>query len=719
MKKKLQLFLIIFCIFISTFIFQKNVEAKSYNVEEMDIQATVNNNGSVAIEQKIKFEFNGEYNGIYINIPYNLEDTELDEVVKGNKIDEKLYNGNSVTVQNVSVVTKNIEREFREVISARNGSTDVYTSTRQNGMHQIKVFSPTSNTSKTFKINYTINNLCVKHNDIGELYYNFIGGGWEVPIKNLNIDIYIPNNSQEINIWGHGPYNGESKIIDNTHARFKVNNIKPGQYVAARVLFDNSNIINAKKISGIDAKEIVFANENEIIENKEEKNAFTTKIIIFAICLFIYWIILMKVYEDDKKYKVQSIEEEKLFEKYNPMLAGCIQGSRTILARDIIAVILNLINKNIIKLDFQSKVKGKDAYNYIISKNKELENKMDGMEKFVYEWVFGNNGCVNLQDRLTRMPHEKDANDNFKHLNNLVEGNLATVGANQAKVPMIVRGFNIFLFILSLVLVVKHIMFNGFEIYHVQASWDVIIALGIYLIMMLPVIMGILYITMNLIVITRHKINKIVQKVTGQKVATTTISLVVLFGVIILLTSIYVNAKYLIADEILICIATILILTDNLMLKNNVTMIEDYSKLNSLKYKIENYSIMEDKDIEQITLWEKYLSYAVSFGVASKIVKRIQGLHLDDDLLNLVGSDNFSDFITSDYYMFYTHASLDRRFVKSFKKATGKMLKSTGSGGRSGGGRRIFRRRRILWRWRKRPEEAEHFKKQKVTKLSL
>ena len=82
----------------------------------------------------------------------------------------------------------------------------------------------------------------------------------------------------------------------------------------------------------------------------------------------------------------------------------------------------------------------------------------------------------------------------------------------------------------------------------------------------------------------RHKVNKTVQKVTGQKVATTTISTIVFFGIIIIITAIFIPAKFLIADEILICIATILVLTDNLMLKNDAIMIEDYGKLKVYKF---------------------------------------------------------------------------------------------------------------------------------------
>ena len=675
--EKLKMIVIIVIIMLAIMIFQNKVEAKSYSVENMDIQATINTDGSVGIEQTLTYKFNGSYNGIYINVPYGYEDKELEDVIQENRINDNLYNGKSVTVTGVSE-TGTETKEYAEVNSgmARNGMNGFYEISDKNNIKQIKVYSPSQDTTKTFRICYTIYDLCVKHNDIGELYYNFIGGAWEVEIKNLNIDIYLPMNTEGINVWGHGPYNGKCKIISNSHANFKVKNVKPGQYVAARVLFDNYNIQNATKISNIYAKQMIYQDENTIIENKKEKNAFTRNIVIFAICMLIYWIILMLIYEKDKKYMVSNIEEDKLFEKYNPMVAGCIQGSRTILARDIIAVILNLIDKKIINLEFKNAVSGKDNYIYIITKNKQAEEQMDSIEKYVYDWVFENKDMVNLAYRLKDMPKDKLANKKFKELNDLVERNLATLGANQAKVPMIVRAFNMFLFILSIVVVVKHIMFNGYEIYD-SATSDYIIIEGImFIIMLLPFFMGLLYLPLNLIVMVRHKINKTVQKISGQKVVTTTISLLILFGVIIALTAIFSIQKYIIADEILICIATILILTDNLMLKNNAIMIEDYSKLNTLKYKIENYSIMEDKDIEQVTLWEKYLSYAVSFGIANKIVKRIQGLNLDDDLLNLVNQDSFLDFITSDYYLFYTYTSLDRKFVRAYRNTTGKVISS-------------------------------------------
>ncbi len=707
MKKKIKIFITLIFAIILLVIFQNKVDARSYSVDNMDIQATVQENGSVKIVQKITYKFNGEYNGIYINVPYNLEDIEYDEIVKSNKINDNLYNGVGVTLNNVSVIKNGSEINYQKSYYGTNGKDGIYTEERDNGMYKLKVYSPSVNTTKTFKLDYTIDNLCVKHNDIGELYYNFIGGAWDVTIKKLNIDIFIPNNKTQLNIWGHGPYEGESKIINNTHANFAVNNVKPGQYVAARVLFDNSNIALSNKLSKIDAKDIIFADENSIIENKEEKNEFTKKVFIFAMCLLIYWIILIVVFEKDKKYKLVNIEDDKLFEKYNPMIAGCIQGSRTILARDIIAVILNLINKKNIKFDFQNQIKGRDNYNYIVTKNPELEDKMDEVEQYVYNWLFDGREKQNLQDRLKQMPKEPIANKKFKDLNKIVEKNLTQIGANEAKVPMWVRVFNVFLFIIALLVVIKHILFNGFSVYSSSAFGLVVYRLIIIIIPLFPLAMALLYIPINLIIVVRHKINKCIQKITGQRVVTTTVSLVILFGIIIALTYVFSPVKYLVVDEILICIGAIIVLTDNLMLKNNPTMIEDYSKLNMLKDKIENYSMMEDKDVEHVVLWEKYLSYAVSFGLASKIVKRIKGLNLDDDLLNVIYNESFVDFITSDYYLFYNYASLDRRFLRAYSHATGTMMKAIGSASSSGSGgrRRLFWWRRFLWRRRK-PEEA-------------
>ena len=227
-------------------------------------------------------------------------------------------------------------------------------------------------------------------------------------------------------------------------------------------------------------------------------------------------------------------------------------------------------------------------------------------------------------------------------------------------------------------------MYEGFEIYN---ETDILFTIIPILLYMLPITMILIYIPIMIIVNIRHQVTKLVHKVTGQKVVTTSITIISIFLVIILLTVLIANKanRYIVADEILLCISLIIMLTDNLMLKNSVKMIEDYSKINGLKQKIENYTMMEDRDIEQVTLWGKYLAYSVSFGIADKICKRIKGLYVDDDLLNIINDKKMLDYIFSNYSFFYYNTSLDRRFMRGYTKAIGTVVSSYGSNSSTGG----------------------------------
>ena len=591
---------------------QVNAQAASYKIENMDIQATVLNNGDVRIKQSITYDFNGSYNGIYITVPYIIDDSEHDEIITNNRINDNLYTGSGVSVNGIAD-SKNIK--YSQTDYARNGNSGLYTIQKNDGVYELKVYSPSQDETKTFILNYTIENLCVKHNDIGELYYNFIGGEWDVDINNLNIDIYLPSNRDDVYIWGHGPLNGVSTIVSNSHANFKVDTVRKGQYVAARVIFDNSNIMNSSKTSRINAQDIIFQDEQEIGQNKEEKNKFTQRMIIFASILAVYWVVLLLIFEKEKKHEVYELNEDELLKKYNPMIAGCIQGNRDVLARDIIAVLLNLIDKGNIKLDVVPNTsRVKEQYTYKISKNPEKEAEMDEIEKFIYNWIFvKGDENVNLQGRLEELPKEKTARENFKNLSKYVKNKTNELGANKAKVPVPLRVLNVGILIIAILEVIRHIMFNGFDVYTSNSSLLAMLVGG--MIYILPLVIMLAYIPISILIILRHRVNNLLQKVTGKKIVTTTVTILVIFAIIIILTAIFSPIKYIIVDEILICIALIIVLTDNLMLKNNDEIMDDYVKLNLLKDKIENYTLLEEKDIEQIKIWDKYLAYAVSFGI--------------------------------------------------------------------------------------------------------
>lgn len=405
---------------------------------------------------------------------------------------------------------------------------------------------------------------------------------------------------------------------------------------------------------------------NQINENRIE---IYTQIIKFcSLIFFIYWIILLAKYEIDYKLPISNIEENELFEKYNPMLAGCFQGSRDVLPRDIIAVILNLIEKKCIKLEINNNLKGNDYYKYYIKKVPKLENKMDSIEKYIYDWIFetgqyeNNNEKIDLMETLKKLPKQKQSAEKFKLLNIIVQGELNRKGANKNKISYNLKGVNIFFLICSILLSLCHM-----EIQNILPESNILFKNGeihrffyMYIIITISIIVFFEILLINLFFKLRDKVSKKIYRITERKIITTIITTIIFFIVIIFVLVICgVNLnKHLMADIVLVFITLIIALTDNLMMKNDINRVEDYSRLCLLKDKINNYSLLNEKDIEHILLWEKYLAYAVSFGITEKIHNRFSNIILDDELLQMFNSSEFNSFIISGYYDFYRNSNI-------------------------------------------------------------
>lgn len=221
-KKKYILFFIFF--FIVLFAMHK-VEAKNYSIQAIDMQVTIQSNGDLQVNETLQYYFEGSYNGIYITLPYGVNDAKYDSIRKQTSLlNDSFYNASDVTIHSISVLGK----QFEKVEYAQNGRDGVYTIENTGSMKKIKIFSPTNYGSKTFQVSYTLKNLAVKHNDIGEIYYNFIGGEWDKNIGKLNIDIRLPQNKskEKLYAFAHGPENGVVTIISQNHVNLYIENVK-------------------------------------------------------------------------------------------------------------------------------------------------------------------------------------------------------------------------------------------------------------------------------------------------------------------------------------------------------------------------------------------------------------------------------------------------------------------------------------------------------------
>ena len=399
--------------------------------------------------------------------------------------------------------------------------------------------------------------------------------------------------------------------------------------------------------------------------------SYTIFVIVLSIVLLIYWIFLLFKYEYDKKMIVNKIDEEYLFNQFNPLLAGCIADGRQIIARDIIAVILNLIRKKHIKLEVIPN-KNDDPPKYQISINDEDYFKMDEIESHITYWLFQNDRNVDLVEALETLAQSDDANEKIAQLEYLCKDKLTELGTNVEKVPKGLRIINTIIFIYCIIVVIGHILME-------KISLDITTNIGaalfsstmLYVYGLIAGIFFTIFLVNNILRITlvlKNKAENLIRTYTGKKIYIKSILITCVFAIIVCLT-IFTQNTYLIADELLICIALIIMVTDNLMLKNDVKALRTYSELHALKINIEtSYNEVNDAKLEE------YFVYAISFGNYYNIAMKV--ISSNSEFLKSVCKPYVMEYIITNYYVFYKHIGTSGKYLIWSKKTNSTMFKT-------------------------------------------
>ena len=261
--KRNKMLLLLFII--ALFVFAPTVYAGTANTDDMKIIANVNEDGSMQVNETIVWDIDGELNGVYRDI------------LIGNS-SNKGSSASDIKITNVTVDGNNYTYS---AMSASNGDEGVYNVNGINNGVRVKVFVPSSDEKRIMEISYTLFDVVTKYSDVAEVYWNFIGKGWENGISNVSIQINLPRESNILKIYGHGPLNGNSKILDQKSVLLTADQLRSKQAVDARVVFDTDIVPYAKKevnkvaLEKIVADEIVLADEANAKRESAKKLLYT------------------------------------------------------------------------------------------------------------------------------------------------------------------------------------------------------------------------------------------------------------------------------------------------------------------------------------------------------------------------------------------------------------------------------------------------------------
>mgnify|MGYP002627185772 CR=1 FL=1 len=124
----------------------------------------------------------------------------------------------------------------------------------------------------------------------------------------------------------------------------------------------------------------------------------------------------------------------------------------------------------------------------------------------------------------------------------------------------------------------------------------------------------------------------------------------------------------------------------------------------ALKKYLTDYSLLKDKDVPDLVLWEKYLVYATAFGISEKVIESLKATYPEVFVKESWNDEEMSqypiiNYVCNPYYIYHgsTYESRISSIGTSVSRAYNTSVTEIAKHASSGGG---GRRRRLLWWWR-------------------
>lgn len=277
MRYKKILFLIMFVI-ATLFCLTTRANAGDLELDSLTYEVQLNSDGSADVKEIW-----------YIDI----EDTNT--LFKTFEIDNTKYS--EITDVTVTDVTSGTRQEFRqinqEMYHVNKGC--FYALVNRQNKFEIAWGVQITNQKRRYEITYKIIDAVKTYNDCSEFYWQFISTDSAIPAYVVMGTIKLPTevtNIEEFRVWAHGPLNGEISKDSNDTAGFIVERLNAGTMLEARIVTpnyvfaNNNNTEHVSKLDYILEQEQGWAEEanakREAALKEQEQREFMYKIIFIV-----------------------------------------------------------------------------------------------------------------------------------------------------------------------------------------------------------------------------------------------------------------------------------------------------------------------------------------------------------------------------------------------------------------------------------------------------
>lgn len=359
----------------------------NYDIKNYYIDAQVLANGDMDVQELIVLK--GTFNGY-----------ERDLVYKG--VNDSLYNADRI--DNLEVYAKHIDgkvsfdtlrenfEQFNEVNYANVGDSNKYEINNLSGNSgfTVRMYYPTSKETTAFLLRYTLKNVVIMHTDCAEIYWNFIGNGFEDSISDLNIRVSLPGKDGSFRWWFHGDIAGNSEKYETKETSGVIAKLDKNPAYSAvdnRILFSKDLMDdNVLKKDNKTVLEDITKTEDEIVRQDLErikyiKFHYTMAVVLTVVyfgVLVLAWVWAYFKYDKERVAQFKNEYNRDFIDDYNVEVVDYLMN-HNITPNAMSASIMNLIYKKNIKYEeLETGTKKKDYKFTLVNRDNlsETENKL-------------------------------------------------------------------------------------------------------------------------------------------------------------------------------------------------------------------------------------------------------------------------------------------------------------------------------------------------------
>ena len=551
---------------------------------------------------------------------WNIEIEDTNTLFKTFELDNTKFS----SIDNVKVKDVTANKEFNQIDEEMYHVTKdcYYGLVNSNGDFEIAwgVGLDDEEDTRTYEISYTVEDAVSKYNDYAELYWQFIGEDFEIDADKITGTIELPesaNSTEDIKVWGHTEgLNGEIYATATNEITFELNNFYAGRFVEVRTLFPSYMIENTNRTYSTNRYEEVVQEETEWAnEANARRRQEEIKDLIITI-LMIIAIIIITVILIVKAVKYG--KKLKTLNKYKPEQE--LEYFRDLPSKDVTPGEATYILQEAY-YGFSSSFDRIFSATMLDLKLKDyidLRVEKDKKDKDV------------IYIKRIKPSDEKLKNDEKKVLDFIYK-------VEKKKEEITIKQLE------------KYITSHSSSVQKLieQSGKDIEDQL---------VLEGIL-----------NKSNK------EEYIKYQTMSgLYFVFAIIVLMFAFPVSIALIVNG----------ILCFKIKKRINVLTqkgIDSKEKWKGLKKYMEDFSLLNEKEVPAIEVWEKYLVYATAFGIADKVLKQLKTVYPNIDQMD-VSASAYMYFMYHSNFSTSFNSAITSSISSSYSSATG------GGGGFSGGG---------------------------------